>query len=59
MSKIDQLAVALSRALVHSSDAVSQRFSDYAEGIASSMTESEVEEAKSMALKLTGMGEKP
>ena len=57
MSKIDELAIALSRALVHSSDAVSQRFSDYAEEIASDMTESEVEKAKSMALKLTGMGE--
>ncbi len=57
MSKIDQLAIALSRALVHGSDAVSQRFSDYAEGIASDMTLEEVEEAKSMALKLTGMGE--
>ena len=57
MSKIDELAIALSRALVHSSDAVSQRFSDYAEGIASDMTLEEVEKAKSMALKLTGMGE--
>ena len=57
MSKIDQLAVALSRALVHHSDAVSQRFSDYAEGLASDMTLEEVEKAKSIALKLTGMGE--
>ena len=57
MSKVDQLAVALSRAFVHHSDAVSQRFSDYAEGLASDMTLEEVEKAKSIALKLTGMGE--
>ena len=57
MSKIDRLAIVLSSALVHSSDTVSKRFSDYAEGIASSMTLEEVEEAKSMALKLTKMGE--
>tara|TARA_R100001163_G_C4999514_1_gene149175 strand:+ start:106 stop:279 length:174 start_codon:yes stop_codon:yes gene_type:complete len=57
MSKIDQLAIALTRALVHDSDAVSQRFSDYAEGLASSMSLEEVEKAKSIAIKLTGMGE--
>ena len=57
MSKIDELAVALTRALVHDSDAVSQRFSDYAEGLASSMSLEEVEKAKSIAIKLTGMGE--
>ena len=57
MTKIDRLAIVLSSALVHSSDTVSKRFSDYAEGIASDMTLEEVEKAKSMALKLTGMGE--
>ena len=57
MSKIDELAVALTRAIVHHSDSVSKRFSDYAEEIASDMTLEEVEKAKSIALKLTGMGE--
>ena len=57
MTKTDELAIALTRALVHHSDAVSQRFSDYAEGLASSMSLEEVEKAKSIAIKLTGMGE--